>query len=157
MIINHVIKAILNNDTYFQIIGRLSFPLFCFGISVGILNTKNITKYMLRVFLIAIISQPAYSILVNNHKLNICFNFMSCICFLKLTKLLTDKDLGILKRIVAFLGLVIILLIILLEFVEYGILSLLLIYACIFYMKGRFIKSINILFFLNQYTYSLCL
>lgn len=59
MTIDHV------NDIFYHlpllnIIGRIAFPLFCFQVVVGYSKTRDLKKYLLRLFLFAIISQIPY-------------------------------------------------------------------------------------------------
>jgi hypothetical protein len=42
------------------LIGRLAFPIFAWSIANGADNTKNIKKYLIRLFLLAVISQIPY-------------------------------------------------------------------------------------------------
>ena len=46
----------------FRIIGRLSFPLFCFLISEGLLYTANLKGYLGRLFFFALISEVPYDL-----------------------------------------------------------------------------------------------
>jgi len=61
MIIDHVGLIFFPHLLIFRIIGRLSFPLFAWGIANGAIHTKNPWKYLLRLFIFALISQyPFY-------------------------------------------------------------------------------------------------
>lgn len=55
MIIDHI--GYFWGIQIFRIIGRLSFPIYCFLIAKGVKKTKNIRKYMIRLLILAIVSQ----------------------------------------------------------------------------------------------------
>lgn len=60
MIIDHVGAVFFPQYHIFRIIGRISFPVFCFLLVEGFYNTKNIYKYILRMVLLAGVSEPFY-------------------------------------------------------------------------------------------------
>jgi hypothetical protein len=57
MLIDHIGYILLEDNETFRIIGRLSFPLFAFIIAFSATKTRSLPKYMLRLFIFAIISQ----------------------------------------------------------------------------------------------------
>lgn len=74
MLIDHIgyyLYPILNAETYylFRNIGRIAMPLFAFLIVQGFFHTKNLKKYITRIFGLAIITQICLSILnyINTH------------------------------------------------------------------------------------------
>ena len=77
MFIDHLGYAIFGKFSYFNYIGRLSFPIFAFQISEGYIHTKNHKKYFLRLFLFALVSQIPFmlfhSIISSDFSLNIFF------------------------------------------------------------------------------------
>ncbi|MCQ4795370.1 conjugal transfer protein TraX [Anaerofustis stercorihominis] len=72
---------LMNTITFMtRMIGRISFPIFCFLIVEGFLHTKNVKKYLLRVGLFAFISQIPFSMALFNtyfdfSYLNVLFTF----------------------------------------------------------------------------------
>ena len=60
MTIDHIGFFLINPPLYFvfRCIGRIAFPLFCFMIAEGFTHTKSIKNYILRLSLLAIISEP---------------------------------------------------------------------------------------------------
>ena len=48
--------------TILRIIGRLAFPIFAFMITEGFIHTQNLKKYILRLFLFAVISEIPYNL-----------------------------------------------------------------------------------------------
>lgn len=59
-------NELLNIDYVLRFIGRLSFPLFCFFISAGVIHTKNKFNYLLRLLVFAIIAEIPFDIAFNN-------------------------------------------------------------------------------------------
>ena len=60
MLIDHIGMMFFPTVLGFRAIGRLSFPLFAFGIAQGVAYTSDFRKYFLRILLVAVISQPIY-------------------------------------------------------------------------------------------------
>ena len=60
MLIDHIGMMFFPTVLGFRAIGRLSFPLFAFGIAQGVVYTSDFRKYFLRILLVAVISQPIY-------------------------------------------------------------------------------------------------
>ena len=61
MVIDHVGCLLFPDVLWLRMIGRLSFPLFAYGIARGVAHTSNFGKYFLRILIAAVISQPIYS------------------------------------------------------------------------------------------------
>jgi len=62
MFIDHAGKMLFPQYPVMRQIGRLAFPLFAYGIAVGAVYTKNPTKYLSRVVMLALVCQPLYAI-----------------------------------------------------------------------------------------------
>lgn len=60
MLIDHIGILFFPASIGFRAIGRLSFPLFAFGIAEGVTYTRNFWRYFGRILLTAILSQPIY-------------------------------------------------------------------------------------------------
>ena len=60
MLIDHIGKILYPDVLILQIIGRIAFPLFAYCIVVGVLYTRDVKKYVLRLALCGIVSQPFY-------------------------------------------------------------------------------------------------
>lgn len=61
MTIDHVSKVFWPNNIIFAMIGRIAFPLFAYCLVVGCLYTRNVKKYILRLTIFAVISQPIFN------------------------------------------------------------------------------------------------
>lgn len=57
MLLDHIAWILFPSIAIFHIIGRLAFPIFCFMIAEGYIKTSNRKKYLIRLLLIAVISQ----------------------------------------------------------------------------------------------------
>ena len=60
MLIDHIGAVFFPTVIGFRAIGRLSFPLFAFGIAQGVTYTSDFRKYFLRILIAAAVSQPVY-------------------------------------------------------------------------------------------------
>ncbi len=60
MLIDHVGRAFFPEVGAFRWIGRLAFPIFCYCMTVGLLYTRDIVRYLGRLAVFAAISQPFY-------------------------------------------------------------------------------------------------
>ena len=61
MLIDHTGKMLFNSNLM-RIIGRTAFPIYAYCIAVGCIYTKNHLKYLSRLVLIGLISQPLYAV-----------------------------------------------------------------------------------------------
>ena len=77
MFIDHLGYTIWGKFSYFNYIGRLSLPIFAFGISEGYIHTKSKRNYLIRLFTFAIVSQAPFmffrSMFTTGFSLNIFF------------------------------------------------------------------------------------
>jgi len=92
MIIDHINHIIFAREYfYLTYIGRLAFPLFAFILAYNFYyNTSNKTKYLERLLIFALISQPFYFLAVGATDLNIFFTLgigMVCLLFFDRKKL----------------------------------------------------------------------
>lgn len=60
MLIDHIGNSFFPGSAPFRWAGRLAFPIFCYCMTVGLLYTHDIKKYLLRLGVFALISQPIY-------------------------------------------------------------------------------------------------
>ena len=62
MLIVHTGKMFFSQYRIMRIIGRLAFPLYAYCIAVGGVYSKNKLKYLSRILLVGLISQPFYAV-----------------------------------------------------------------------------------------------
>lgn len=65
MVIDHVGHVFFPQYPIFRWIGRMAFPLFCYCLTVGMLYTHDIKKYLGRLAAFSIISQPFWILAFN--------------------------------------------------------------------------------------------
>lgn len=65
MAIDHFGGEFFPQYPIFRWFGRLAFPLFCYCLTVGLLYTRNVKKYVGRLAIFAVISQPIYALNVD--------------------------------------------------------------------------------------------
>ncbi|MDO5152349.1 MAG: TraX family protein [Eubacteriales bacterium] len=65
MTVDHVGSAFFPQYPVFRWIGRLAFPIFCYCMTVGMLYTRDIKKYLIRLAVFAFLSQPVYVLAFN--------------------------------------------------------------------------------------------
>ena len=114
MFIDHVSYIIPGETYYLNYIGRLAFPIFAFQISEGYIHTRNLKKYMFRLFIFALISQIPFMLfhtlinedfLVVNVIFTLLFGLISILVFDKCNKflgLLATILLGIIAQALKF-------------------------------------------------------
>jgi TraX protein. len=84
MLIDHVARIYFPDNLILGIIGRLSYPLFAWGIAKGFTFTSSYRKYLIRLLILALVSQLPYSLLFKNGCLNIGFTLMAGLIVLKI-------------------------------------------------------------------------
>lgn len=71
---------VLGKTIVLNVIGRASFPLYCFLVVVGYSKTKSLYKYILRLFIFAMISEIPYLLWIQSigakAQLNVLFTFI---------------------------------------------------------------------------------
>lgn len=133
MVFDHSGDLFVGHLSIFNLIGRIAFPLFCFQLVVGYTYTKDLKKYIVRMFIFALISQIPYSFFMHAFQgtyfaLNIFFTLAtSLICIY----ILNSKKMNTLLKFLCILTFSIISYFLKFDFAVTGILYSLFIY--IFY------------------------
>ena len=66
MLIDHLGAAVFTHANILRVIGRMAFPIYCYCIAVGCVYSKDRLKYLMRLVLIGLISQPIYAVAMNH-------------------------------------------------------------------------------------------
>ena len=84
MIIDHIGAVFFPDVIIYRIIGRISFPLFAYQLTIGFKHTSNVNKYLLRLWIFALISQVPFTLLFDTTNLNIFFTLFLALFLLKM-------------------------------------------------------------------------
>lgn len=82
MFADHLGDAIIGHFSYFNLIGRIAFPIFAFQLVQGYIHTKNLKKHIIKLFIFACISQIPFSLFLYSYtgsfslSLNVLFTFL---------------------------------------------------------------------------------
>ncbi|MBR5468834.1 MAG: hypothetical protein IKU80_06335, partial [Firmicutes bacterium] len=60
MVIDHIGIVFFPEHIFLRMIGRISFPIYAYGIAQGVKHTSNFKKYITRILIAAVIAQPFY-------------------------------------------------------------------------------------------------
>ena len=104
MVIDHVGLFFFPEEIVYRLIGRISFPLFAFLIANGAHFTKDIKKYIRRMFIFALISQFPYYLAhglvdANNNHLNVLFTFTIALFAILLIRMANNKIISIIVAV----------------------------------------------------------
>ncbi|MCR8660005.1 conjugal transfer protein TraX [Paenibacillus endoradicis] len=97
MLIDHIGAIFFPNELLLRIIGRLSFPLYVYLMVVGYHRTRNYSKYVLRIGLLALISQLPYTVAFDVLRFNVIATLLVCLLTLKI---LDIKKINLFFRII---------------------------------------------------------
>lgn len=99
MFVDHMAHILPDNSFsfYLNLFGRLAFPIFAFQLTVGYIHTKNLKKYFIRLFILALISQIPFNLYFDNFpELNIFFTLFLGLIAIHIYSTLKTKSLSIL-------------------------------------------------------------
>lgn len=66
MFIDHAGKMCFGDMTELRLLGRIAFPIYCWCLVVGAAHTRSFPKYLGRIALIGLISQPIYMVALDH-------------------------------------------------------------------------------------------
>ena len=137
MLIDHIGAVFFPELLFLRIIGRISFPLFAWGIARGYKYTRNIKMYAIRLLLLAVVSQLPYAWLFDSGNLNIGFTLLAGLLVLKLY----DSKINVIVKSVGILSMLVISYYLNFDYGAYGVLTVLFFYILwdnsnVFYYQG---------------------
>lgn len=92
MLLDHIWGILSGGGLWMTCVGRIAFPIFAFQIAEGYAHTKNFKKYLLRLFLFALVSEIPYNFLSGGSWFNpLGQNVMFTFCLSLLLIRLIDK------------------------------------------------------------------
>lgn len=91
MLLDHAGLVFAPDEPVWRIIGRIAFPLYCFGVSQSYRYTRNIKHYLIRLIVIALFAQVPYMIVINGSAINVVGTFFVCCLILLLIDRLANK------------------------------------------------------------------
>lgn len=71
MLVDHIGALFFPDLLWLRIIGRFTFPLFAYLLAVGFTYTSNVYKYLGRLFIFALVTQPIFYLAFPSRTLNI--------------------------------------------------------------------------------------
>lgn len=84
MVLDHIRHIIPGDNILLFALGRLALPFFVYGIVVGFYYSRDLNNYLVRLFLLAIVSQVPYLLFFDYFSLNIIFSLFYGLCLISL-------------------------------------------------------------------------
>lgn len=104
MFCDHFGDAIIKPFSFFNVIGRIAFPIFAFQITEGYIHTKDLKKYFKRLIVFAIISQISFMLFLSTFTspftLNIFFTLLLGLLSIYIYNKIPNKFLAIVIGII---------------------------------------------------------
>lgn len=66
MLVDHIGMVLFPSELWLRYVGRLAFPIYAFLIAEGFFHTRNVKKYIGRLFVFALISEIPYDLARHN-------------------------------------------------------------------------------------------
>lgn len=76
MVVDHIGVLFFPEIPELRVLGRLSFPLFCWLLAQGEAHTKDFQQYAVRLLILGIVSQPIFQLAFQSQSLNILFTLL---------------------------------------------------------------------------------
>jgi hypothetical protein len=97
MLIDHTMKNVLEIDSWVFVLGRLAFPIFAFMAAEGYFHTHSYRKYILRLFVFAVISEVPYDLMksgtiFDTYDQNVLWTFLFALLCIRLIDFVKAKQ-----------------------------------------------------------------
>jgi hypothetical protein len=66
MIIDHLGAVVFPRIPEMRILGRIAFPIYCWCMVAGFHFTRSVPRYLMRILVTGLISQPLYAVVMNH-------------------------------------------------------------------------------------------
>jgi hypothetical protein len=76
MLIDHIGIVWFSDSSIWRIVGRIAFPIYSFYVAQGMILTQNRKKYVVRLAVLALISQLPFSLLFDTSNINVIGSFL---------------------------------------------------------------------------------
>lgn len=104
MLCDHFGDAIIKPFSFFNVVGRIAFPIFAFQITEGYIHTKDLKKYFKRLIIFAILSQIPFMLFLSTFTspftLNIFFTLLLGLLSIYIYNKISNKFLAIVIGII---------------------------------------------------------
>lgn len=144
MVLDHMGIIFFPKLIILRILGRLSFPMFAWGIAKGYRYTKSVKLYAIRLLILAGIAQVPYYFLFHNGLINVCFTLLDGLIILALL----DSKLVSWLKYLSILGLLIVSQVFHFDYGMYGLLMIVLFFifegkdSVVFYQAALTVLSV---------------
>lgn len=146
MLIDHIGASFFEEQILWRMIGRIAFPIFCYHIALGFRHTHNLKKYILRILIAALVSQPPFYFLFHGG-LNVCFTFLLSLLALLLYEHTKKNKKYLLLSFLGIIGIFISASLLNTDYSTYGVAMVLIFYA--FFDQKKHIAIFLILLNIN--------
>ncbi|MBE6899062.1 MAG: conjugal transfer protein TraX [Ruminococcaceae bacterium] len=100
MLCDHMWATVVPGNDWLTVIGRIAFPIFAFMTVEGFFHTKNLKKYVKRLFVFALISEIPFNLVAGGsffyplHQ-NVLWTFLIGVGLMKINENAKDKKLSV--------------------------------------------------------------
>ncbi|WP_028551691.1 TraX family protein [Paenibacillus sp. UNC451MF] len=84
MLIDHIGLVFFQDQAIWRMVGRIAFPIYAYFIVVGYTRTRNLKLYMVRLFIIALLSQVPFMLALGARGVNAVGTLLMCVIILYL-------------------------------------------------------------------------